>query len=273
MNPEISIVTSYYNRRPQFLKTLEVLNKHPNKNFEVIVVDDASDEEHRLEDCLDFSFETTLIRIDPEHKTYRNPCVPFNIGFTHARGEKIIIQNPECLHAGDLITVAQNIKENEYISFHCYSFDDGLTNQLLHVDISSIPFHDLTAQLRASIFSLPQVSCDQQYAPSWFNHVDIRPTKFHFASAILAKDLKDLGGFDERYALGVGWDDNEFRDRIIKKGMNVEFSNEIVIHQWHGMGNYQASDSNKLYLQNQKLYENVTMKEKTWQIKSRLNDT
>ena len=65
MNPKISIVMACHNRKPLILKTLEVLEKYPDKNFEVVVVDDASEERHRLEDELDYSFETTLIRIKP----------------------------------------------------------------------------------------------------------------------------------------------------------------------------------------------------------------
>ena len=75
MDPKISIVTSYFNRKTQFLKTIEILEKHPlKKEFELIVVDDASEEQHRLDldNCLDTSFETTLIRVEPEHKNYKN---------------------------------------------------------------------------------------------------------------------------------------------------------------------------------------------------------
>ena len=123
MIPDLSIAIAYHNRKPLFMKTLEVLDKYETKNFEVVVVDDASEEEHRLEDILNnFSFDINLIRIDPEEKAYINPCVPFNIAFRNSRADKIIIQNPECIHVGPVLTVAKEItKKNIYNTFACWA--------------------------------------------------------------------------------------------------------------------------------------------------------
>ena len=44
MLPKISIATTYYNRKPLFVKTLEVLERNEEKDFEVVVVDDGSDD-------------------------------------------------------------------------------------------------------------------------------------------------------------------------------------------------------------------------------------
>ena len=49
----ISIVTAYYNRKKLFIKTLESFEKSKYKNFEVVVVDDCSDEDERLEDLVE----------------------------------------------------------------------------------------------------------------------------------------------------------------------------------------------------------------------------
>ena len=45
----ISIATTFYNRKNQFINTLKSLEKSSIKNFEVIVVDDASDDDQRIE--------------------------------------------------------------------------------------------------------------------------------------------------------------------------------------------------------------------------------
>ena len=268
MYPKVSIVTSYHNRKPHFLKTLGVLDKHPSKDFEVVIVDDASEEEHRLEDDLDYSFETTLIRIDPEHKTHRNPCVPFNMGFSSARGEKIIIQNPECLWAGDLITAALQTEENEYTSFCCYSFDHELTVSLLEKDISGYDFDSLRTELRQLAYSLRQISVDNSWPDrgrAWFNHHVFRPTAYHFASAINRKDLEELGGFDERFAHGVGYDDTEFITRVRRK-MKIKFCEELVIHLDHPQHCFQDADSIAAYHSNRKIFEEVTLKQDGWKI-------
>ena len=89
----ISIVTTYFNRRSQFINTLKSLEISKVKDFEVIAVDDCSDEDQRIDDLANrFSFLKTH-RIQKENKWYNNPCIPFNIGFSLSSGDQIIIQN------------------------------------------------------------------------------------------------------------------------------------------------------------------------------------
>jgi GT2 family glycosyltransferase len=58
---------------------------------------------------------------------------------------------------------------------------------------------------------------------------------FHFASAITRKNLIELNGFDERYALGFNYDDTEFLQRIKNKNLKIDFvADPYVIHQYHG---------------------------------------
>ena len=46
----ISIVTTYFNRRSQFINTLRSLEISKVKDFEVIAVDDCSDDDQRIDD-------------------------------------------------------------------------------------------------------------------------------------------------------------------------------------------------------------------------------
>jgi glycosyltransferase involved in cell wall biosynthesis len=112
----ISIVTSYYNRKKQFYETLKSITKTKHKDFELIVVDDGSSPEQRLEEYLiTFPF-LKIIRIEPKDKWYVNSCVPFNIGINVAKGDIIMLQCPECLHVHDILThINERINENNYI--------------------------------------------------------------------------------------------------------------------------------------------------------------
>ena len=118
----ISIVTAYFNRRTLLINTLQSLTKSKIKDFEFIVVDDCSSDEHRIEDLsITYPF-LKVIRIEPHQKWYTNPCVPFNIGFKEAKGDIIIIQNPECYHYDDILSYTlSNLTKNDYFSFGCYS--------------------------------------------------------------------------------------------------------------------------------------------------------
>jgi hypothetical protein len=124
----ISIVTAYHNRKDLFINTLKTIDKFKGNNeIEVIAVDDCSTEEHRIEDLVNIFPFLKVIRIEKENKWYINPCVVFNIGFKEVKGDVIIIQNPECLHIGDVISESSKINENEYLSFGCYSIDKNKT--------------------------------------------------------------------------------------------------------------------------------------------------
>lgn len=245
----ISIVTGYYNRIDLFMNTLKTIEKSEIKDIEVIAVDDGSSEEHRLEGIIERFPFLKVIRIEPEDKWWINPCVPFNKGFKEAKGDIIIIQNPECKHMGDVIKRASQINKDEYISFACYSIDEETTY----------------GSMRNLQIINRGVTYDGQLG--WYNHSRIRPVGYHFCSAIHKSNLDELGGFDERYAHGVAYDDNEILHRIGKMGLKIGIVDQpFVIHQWHYNGNYQRPNNTELVNKNKNLLYNVTMKESTWKV-------
>ena len=126
----ISVVMAYYNRRLHLINSLHSMNKSHYKNFEVIIVDDASDEEHRIEDLQNqFNFYLKLIRIEKHEKTHTNPCIPTNIAISHASGDIIIIQNPECFHYDDVFShVINNLNKNDYFAYS--TVNKNIVNQL-----------------------------------------------------------------------------------------------------------------------------------------------
>jgi len=247
---KISIVTSYYNRKNLLVNTLKSITKTNHKNFEFIIVDDASSEDHRIEDLInDFPF-VKIIRIEPENKWYSNPCVPFNMGFKQAQGDILIIQNPECFHTSDIISfVEKNLKENDYFAFGCYSLSEEKTKQLLENPDSH----------NQMVFNGGRASFNGDDA--WYNHSFHRPVGYHFTSAIYRSKMVDLGGFDERFANGNGFDDDELLHRIKKICDFKIIDNPLVLHQHHYNMNYTTITSNKKLEDNRKLFLDVILKE------------
>merc|ERR1711964_878295 len=74
---------------------------------EEICVDDCSCPEHRIEDLENRFHFLKVIRLD--NKKTKSPCIPYNVGFSNARGNLIIIQNAECLHVGDIISSTRSM--------------------------------------------------------------------------------------------------------------------------------------------------------------------
>lgn len=254
----ISIVTAYYNRKQLFINTLKSI-KQQNSKFllEVIAVDDGSEENERLEDLVaEFPF-LKVIRLEKKNKWYHNSCIPFNVGFKAAKGDKIIIQNPECFHYGSILNYTEkNANQNSYLSFGCFSLDKESTKKINEI---------VTVKRIKEIIKKNDETVQNDGDAGWYNHSVYRPEAFHFCTAITQKNLKKLGGFDELYALGIGYDDNEFIWRVRKLGLNITFvDDEIALHQNHYSLCSKSFENRKnkenLYLRNFDILNNITKK-------------
>lgn len=218
----ISIVMAYYNRLHLLRYTFKTFLESKVTDYEIIVVDDFSDPEHDPTILKD-EFPTLPIKVIKLSEMYEkaewcNPCVPYNIGFRASVGDKIIIQNPECCHLGDVLSYTEeNLTDNVYLSYHCYACTEP----------------DLEILHNGGTINMPNEK-DEWFWWGWYNHVEYRPAAFHFASAITRNNLKKLNGFDERFAHGIGYDDNEFVVRVKRLGLKIRYVAEpMVVHQFH----------------------------------------
>jgi glycosyltransferase involved in cell wall biosynthesis len=245
----ISIVMTYYNRKKQLINTLNSINGSTIKDIEIIIIDDASDDEHRIED-LQEEFNLKLIRIDKKDKWWVNPCVSFNIGIKESKGDIIVLQNPECYHVGDVLSsIKEIITDDNYITLSTYSFTKNLSDIILNVD-------------KEYLLSLPQVASGGSESLGWYNHIKYRPKYFHFCSAITINNMNKLNGFDERYAHGISYDDAEIIERIKRLGLKLEIIDNVsVIHQYHDVLFYNMKNFGILHERNKQLYFNITLKE------------
>lgn len=251
----ISIVTGYYNRKELFHKTLKSISKSKFKDIEVIAVDDVSSEEHRIEDFMDEFPFLKVIRLDNPKKWYNNPCIPFNIGLRQAQGDIIVLQNPECLHVHDVLSfINENIDDHKYVTISTYGVNNEINNLISHhLENETLPEYFKTFPQQ------PYVGWD---SIGWYNHSRYRPVAYHFCSAISRKNMQELNGFDERYARGIGYDDNEILVRIKRLGLEITIEDDIsTIHQYHDTVAWNKPDVKILTEKNKRLLYDVTLKE------------
>jgi glycosyltransferase involved in cell wall biosynthesis len=242
---KISVVMSYYNRKKLLIKTLNSIKKTQHNNFEVVIVDDGSVESERIEDIIDEFDFIKLIRLNPKDKWYVNSCIPYNIGFRSCTGDAIIIQNPECYHTGDILSyVNNNLTDRNYLSFSCYSLNKDFTENFNLEE--KINYHNKPAQFDGDL--------------AWYNHSIYKPVGYHFTAAIHKKNLDLLNGFDERYANGLEYDDNEFVHRVKKICEFIIVDELTVLHQYHNRRD-RDSEFFKLSNINRSLFMNVTLNE------------
>ena len=224
-NYDFSIVMGYYNRKKQIINTLNYFEKtYQNYNYEVIIVDDNSTIEHALDDILvNYSFTIKYIKISKEEKGNRiNPCIPYNKGIRESSGKIIILQNPECIHVGNLLKfLKNNLNSHDYLAFSCYNcFSKELTDELL--DNPKL---------------INDIDYNNRNKNQWYNHPRYRPVHYHFCAAMMNDNMKILGGFDERFSKGHSYDDNEIL-LSIEKNLKLNIKTippdyGLVIHQWH----------------------------------------
>ena len=224
MNYKISIVMGYINRKTQLIKTLESFEKSKHKNYEVIIVNDGDE---NMDDIIN---NYNNIKIFKKPIKYYNPCMTFNYGFLQATGDIICIQNPECIHIGDiLLKINDNLKNNDCMVFNCYFFERYEQNEALY-----------TTQ---NIQELLKTSKNKKWFTNyenWSVHHVINPTILYFCMALFRKKLEKIDYFSSKYKDGYCFDDDEFSRKIILSHINTYFYSEkfkddktFVIHQHH----------------------------------------
>ena len=221
---DFSIVMGYYNRKPQ-LRTLDKFKEtYGGYKYEVVIVDDNSTSEHHLDELVkEYSYPINLIKITEEEKGDRiNPCSVYNKGFREAKGKIVVIQNPECIHFGDLLGyLKSNLGHNDYFAFSAYNCMGA----------------EFTDNLLKNIHLVNDPTFNAQNNVCWYNHPVTRPVHYHFCAAMLNDNLKMLGGFDEEFAKGAWFDDNEILLSISANlGLKIQtLSPDVgfVVHQWH----------------------------------------
>jgi len=229
----ITIVILYWNRKQQLLKTLESFTHSEHRNFNVVIVDNNSPEELRLNS---YPFEKRIIRLT--NQSYAKSYISaHNYGFyytlKHIKPEKIIIQHAEIFHNGDVISYSDKVTDKTYISFACYSLCRGEYPETVTINNKCMTFDGESA---------------------WYNHKIYRPRFTHFCSAITAKNLKKLNGFDERFCNGIWYDDDYFLLQISRLGLEIELCTDpFVFHQHHEIA---MTDRNKINI-NQAMFSSL----------------
>lgn len=268
----ISIAMAYRDRKAQFVRTLHSIAASTlAREVEVVVADDASRPEERLEDLVDWCpFPLQVIRLDPDRRWWVNPCVPFNQAIAACQGELLIVQNPECFHLGDVLADASaRITSTDYVTYGCYSLDRSTTEGLGQAaEFDTVKDRAFVERVCSCVPVFARAGSEGELG--WYNHSQLRPVAFHFCAALRREQMDALGGFDERFAHGVGFDDDELLARVRRLGLQVSIVDQpCVLHQWHytagGFGGLGDSERGReAFRRNENLYRTVTLNETSW---------
>ena len=259
MGKKISIIMSYINRKDQLEITLFSINKQIelfNHNIEVVIVDDGSDDDQKLNELIKkYSFPIKLIVVDKNSKKSINPCIGYNLGFLHSIGELIIIQNPEVCHLGNVIDhVEKNVSDENYLIYPVKPMANFNQNNI----IKNLIYQNNDNLLIENIIENCHDGMMDNYL-EWYQHPKYRNAKLHFLSALTKKTLNKIGGFDPEFYNGVDWDDNDIRNRIerVVKSLSIDPAKEkiMAIHLFHSSSIPKDIDYRKMHLFNKSKLE------------------
>jgi SAM-dependent methyltransferase len=271
LGPVVSIVMTYWNRKDQLFRTLKTIEYSPVHNqAEIIIIDDGSDQDQRIDDLPEyFDLDIHIHRLEEEDRWWNNPCIPYNMAFRKARGDLVIIQNPETLHMGDVLSdVVQRVNDSNWVTYSCYAIDQRVTDRLPSMEYllekRNVDLRQIIDVMTFPLVDAPSFKTDQT---GWYNHPTIRKTAFHFLAATKRENLYRLQGFDERYAHGSSWDDNEIVRRARRMGLQiliVDPEGPRAIHQWHTTDR-KMKDFFDLYYRNGVLFYAKTVREQRFE--------
>lgn len=219
-----SVVMPYYRRASQFFVTMQSFAAlYRPSDYEIILVVDSKNTDADRQELREVIAEFTGINftVIQEENSGHNPAPMFNAGVRVAKGGHIVITNPECSHETDVLKGLKEELEKDrgaYVVCACKSIKNG-------------KFH------------------------RWFQHSKEWNRLFHFCSAMHRDTFDSLGGFDERFGGGIGYDDDDFRDRILAAGIRVVVCDDLVVcHQEHNKN--RPSNYKKLHERNRHLWLN-----------------
>lgn len=263
---------AYFDRLHQLELTLKTITMSKYQGpIEIIIVDDCSTHEmgainllHRLNvrGGIDSNIVIKIYTVNSSLRNWINPCIPYNIAIGKCTGDVVILQNPECMHIGDITSKSVELVDDEsYITFSVFAVVD---EQVEVMDkIKQIPMDESFCDSVKKALNIKSVKNSSVVGVNhWYNHPLYNPRYLHFTSAITLENLKKLGGFDEKYAQGLGWDDTEILIRIQRMGLKILAlppDNVFSIHQPHSFTTKIRRPITKLLLKvNERLFENVT---------------
>lgn len=246
----ISVVMTAHSRSAQVYFTLDMMQRSPaSADLQVILVDDSQVDAVSMDRLRTYPFTVELITIPAEAKTWANPCINYNIGLEHVRGGKLILQNGECCHVGDVLSFVASsaIVDGMYYAFDVKAALNDYMNSLLYT-------HGRANGLQIDVYQ-------EEIYYVWYQHHIHRNAHYHFMTAMTMKTYRETipDGFSYDYAFGMDYDDDDLLLQIKTRAIPLlcvkhETTGVGGIHLWHSKGNeigdvraYTAPSNHALY--------------------------
>lgn len=255
MDKKLSVIIPYINCKEILYHSLSSYSKSKNiNNCEFIIIDDCNDEKNKIHEIKkDFpKLNIRLIEIEASDKDWNSNTFCLNLGIKLSIYDIIVIANPESFPIGDVLTdIIDNIKENQYLVYGCYSVNEIITKKILATNVNQKT--DIISMLPLNT----EVKLLKEGTNAWYQHSHHRSVKYPFFAAIYKKDIERIGGFNDIYAAGIGYSDNELVYKIEHSGIVIiQKDDPFVLNLYNYQKNYEYSSLiTDLAKRNQSLFD------------------
>ena len=222
--PEISLILPYWQRQDATDKAMHYLEHHnQGVDYEVILVDDGNEVRYKRPPRINMR----IIQL-PEKSGPLNPCVPYNCGVEQSTGEYVALSNPENIHRTPILDeMRKSIKnENDYVMAACWCPEQNRWH--CHSSMNRRNDNDVG-----------------KYLPPGSN--------YHFMSMMHRSLWDKIGGFDEEYREGAGYDDPDLVRRLHKAKANFIMRDDLIVD--HQRSNAHAAWTDEMFARNRALFE------------------
>ena len=208
--PFFSIIIPTYRRNDSLLNCLKAIShlNYPVDKFEVIIVDDGSEDKNL--NILISKF-INIINITLISQSHKGPSASRNNGRRHSQGEFLVFTDDDCTPDPEWLTIfAQHFNKNP---------DYALTGRT----INALSYNIYSATSAAIIDFL-------------YNFYNSQPDAAKFAVtsnlSLSARQFDIIGGFDEEFTF-AGGEDRDFSDRWILQGYKIIYVQDAVVSHFH----------------------------------------
>jgi hypothetical protein len=246
----ISIVMTASNRSNQTYFTLKTILNSSFKKIQVIIVDDSDEDPIIKEELEKYPFYIDFIYINKKNKNWVNPVVNYNIGFEYIQGSKVVIQNAEVCHVGDVLGYmgSQMILDNYYIC-----------------DVRASKSLDKNDYIYSQNLNTIDIYKNNDLFGIWYQSNE-RLLNYHFLTGMTTDTFNKIKNFSYDYTFGISYDDDDFILKVISNKIQIKnlFHNEYNfggIHLWHNSSIKKIrkkSESNKNIFNKKKEYYEKT---------------
>ena len=160
---------------------------------------------------------------------WRVPGFAFNIGAKMAKGEVLVLSCPEILHLGPCLKeLAEQVASNP----NALAIPQGRGDH-------GTALEALKAGKR------PDYNCTEMYELN---------TKLPFLLALRKDTYIEVGGYDEDFT-GRCYDDNDFVDRLMVRGMEYKYIRSRIIHLYHSRATRNSPNDRARVMLNKQLWQ------------------